>query len=68
MNDKKLWIDMKEVSQITGIGIDTLKHWAAARRFHHRCARKQGHLWKFKKKIIEEFGIVFNDEPFPKQY
>lgn len=60
-----IWISRAEAEQIIGVKPSTLYHWLCARKIHPRCARKFGRNWKFNRRVLEEYGLIFHDQPFP---
>ena len=53
---------MEQVSKETGISLSTLRKWAASGAIDPRCGRRFGYVWRFKRSVIEEEGILVNRE------
>ena len=53
-----IWMKLEEVSETTQIAIPTLRRFCAQRRIHPSCGRKFGHVWRFRRSVIEEKGLV----------
>ena len=58
----RLWLNVEEVAEILGISIPTIRRFCAEGGISPECGRKFGHLWRFKKHVIENQGLIFHGD------
>ncbi len=53
------WLDMKQVCEITQLSLSTLKRRCAAGEIAPNCGRRFGRVWRFKREVILNEGLIF---------
>ncbi len=52
------WLNIKQASKLTQISISTLKRRCAAGDISPKCGRRFGRVWRFKRDIILNDGLI----------
>ena len=56
------WITTEQVAEATGLSLSTLRKWCAAGAINPLCGRRFGRVWRFKRQVIEDEGVIVDEK------
>lgn len=61
------WYNTEEAATVTGMKLSTMRQLLAKGRVHPRMCRKMCNRWKLRRDIVDEYGIILDNEEYPNE-